>query len=76
MDFSLIGMIMIDAQESYAEEMSCKQMEADKAVLSDKLYNLAMELTDMGAVEVDKFIREECRSNGISYPPKQLGAAA
>jgi hypothetical protein len=62
--------------ESQAEAMSCAQIEYDKAVMSDKLYFYAMELTAMGcqAENVDKFIRAECASNQLSYPPKQLNS--
>jgi len=62
---------MYDLLESQDEEMSCAQIEADKAILSDELYCTAMRLTDAGCRNVDGLIRRLCESNQISYPPQQ-----
>jgi hypothetical protein len=61
-----------DTLESQAEAMSCAQIEHDKAIKSDELYDLSMVLTDMGFVDVDSFIRRQCEANQIDFPPKQI----
>lgn len=61
-----------DTVESQAEEMSCAQIEHDKAILSNELYCLAMRLTDIGCRNVDGLIRNLCESNQLSYPPQQF----
>ena len=61
-----------DTLESQAEAMSCAQIEHDKSIKSDELYDLSMVLTDMGFVDVDSFIRRQCEANQIDFPPKQF----
>lgn len=39
--------------------------------VSNDLFNLANQLTDMGVRQVDKVIAELCATAGISYPPEQ-----
>ena len=61
-----------DTIESQAEEMSCAQIEMDKAILSNELFEMAMRLTDIGCRNVDGLIRNLCESNQLSYPPQQI----
>lgn len=63
---------MYDSIESQAEAMSCTQIEHDQAILSDQLYTLAMQMTDLCLIGVDDFIRRQCYANQIEFPPKQI----
>ena len=64
--------IYYDLQKSEAEAMATCQIEYDKAVLSDQLWTLAMQMTDLGLIGVDDFIRRQCYANQIAFPPKQI----
>lgn len=63
---------MYDALESQAEEMACAQIEHDQAALSDRLYCLGSQMTDLGLQGVDEFIKRQCAANQLAYPPKQI----
>lgn len=54
------------------EAMATAQIERDKEVMSDKLYCLAMQMTDLRLQGVEEFIAAQCAANGIEFPPKQL----
>ena len=69
-------MTYYDLDESEAEAMSCAQIEADMAVKSDQLWTLAMQMTDIGLIGVDDFIRRQCYANQIAFPPKKSGSPA
>ena len=64
--------IFYDSLESQAEEMAGAQIERDQAALSDGLYCLACQMTDMRLQGVDEFIRQQCAANQIAFPPKQI----
>jgi len=65
-----------DLAESIAEEAAFNQIEHDQAALSDDLFNLAMQMVDMGipAAETDAFIKLQCSRNELAFPPQQITA--
>lgn len=58
------------------DAVASAQIEHDKAVLSDKIYCLAMLMTDLNMIGVDEFIAAQCAANGIEFPPKRMEDAA
>jgi len=61
-----------DAQESAENASACAQIEYDSAILSDGLYCLASQMTDMGLQGVDEFIKRQCDLNRLAFPPQQV----
>ena len=52
--------------ETLGNEMTEQQRD-----MSDYIYCLAMRLTDAGAKDVDRVIKNLCLSSGVAYPPVQ-----